>query len=393
MPLLSAIGNIPPELHWHILDFLVGDTKTLWACSLTCKLWTDQAQRNLYKVVTLSGNNLDAFCAAMKLHAQLADHIQELTLVRFGRIPDRLPPSLYPTRIRLLRLVEMPAWEPWLLSLLSMNNQTIQQLSLRGCDVRHSAEFLALFAALPHLKDVDIAHTRVFNRAPVLAPGTAAVQNVWSLSLVGVEHQPMLPNAVLSIVLSCPEAYTNLAILRIRIEYGHVPLFDNFLKGVGPNLLELDLGLGYVTIRQSESSSSTFRCAGRLTVVLGGNLPLSLEHCPRLVLLTLKVKILARYSQIFHAFPCWVSSLLATAGGEKLKRIKLVLSAFEAAEKGWGAIDMRPVGRVLEEARFKSMTRVIVQISRNVKAELFATFVRVQLAGLDARGILHVKHR
>ena len=75
-----------------------------------------------------------------------------------------------------------------------------------------------------------------------------------------------------------------------------------------------------------------------------------------------------------------------------MKRIKLILSTFEAAEKGWGAIDMRPVGRVLEEARFKSMMRVVVQISRKVKAELFATFVRVQLAGLDARGILHVKH-
>lgn len=238
----TTIHDLPPELHYAILDHLYGNRPALRSCCLTCKLWFDHAQPILYETIQVHNENTTAFRWTMTRRPELSSDIRELTFHNVVRVP-RPPPGFIPCRIRLLRLVDMDLSNPWITAVLSGSKHCILQLSLRDCHAHDMESFLMFLSEMPNLQHIDIERGRLRTsdnddvKFPISPPG------LQSLSVIGEESYDVPSFAVVGAFLGDPGSYDRLSILKIHLGIGHLFLFDRFLAAAGPNLRELNLSI------------------------------------------------------------------------------------------------------------------------------------------------------
>lgn len=237
----TSIQNLPAELHFVILDCLRGDHRSLRACSLTCRQWTDQAQRNMFSVVSLDMKNMASFCFTAVTHPEFVDQVRHLTIQNIDWLPKPPRNLPRPTAVILLRAVDMHTSNPWINAWLEQTRLSVRQLSLRDCVSNDSNEFTAFLRSMPNLKNVDIDRCQLVCKViPVPFEGHP---NLQSLSLAGGEYHEPATFAVVSTLIACPGAYTNLSIVKVRLKSDCLLAFNAFLGVVGVNLRELDLGI------------------------------------------------------------------------------------------------------------------------------------------------------
>ncbi len=238
----TSIQNLPAELHFVILDCLRGDHRSLRACSLTCRQWTDQAQRNMFSVVSLDMKNLASFCFTAVTHPEFVDQVRHLTIQNIDWLPKPPRNLPRPTAVILLRAVDMHTSNPWINAWLEQTRLSVRQLSLRDCVSNDSNEFTAFLRSMPNLKNVDIDRCQLVSGKVIPVPFEGH-PNLQSLSLAGGEYHEPATFAVVSTLIACPGAYTNLSIVKVRLKSDCLLAFNAFLGVVGVNLRELDLGI------------------------------------------------------------------------------------------------------------------------------------------------------
>ncbi|KAI0703395.1 hypothetical protein C8T65DRAFT_786614 [Cerioporus squamosus] len=362
-----TIHDLPLELHYAILDHLRGDRTALHASCLTCKVWLGHAQQSLYEMVQVDSKNSGAFRWTVMKRPELASYIRELTLYDVDRIP-RPPPSLPLSGVRLLRLVGMDMSNPWIISALSTSKRSVRQLSLRDCHAENTESFLAFLSEMPNLKNIDIerGRLRTHESHDVYAVGPPDLQ---SLSVVGGESYDVSSLAVVSAFLADPGSYKNLLILKIHLDIGHLFIFDRFLAVVGPNLLELNLGI--------KSNGPLF--------------PLSLGCCTNLLLFALEFRLAPPFQGMNHLY--YVPLLLNTLAAPKLRRVMFAVKAVRAAQRDLSALDWERIGQLLAEERFAMVRRVIVHLMGGYAIRHLATrYIEERVPEVHTRGILRVVH-
>ena len=237
----AAMDVLPAELHDSILDFLIGDLRTLKACCITCKLWLPRAQRNLHLRVIVNQKNINSIHATLCRQPHLATVVQELTLNSIDGT-NKPPKDLRLTSLRRLRLVDMDLSNSWVNAAVFRAAPSLTEFSLRACHADEPTTFLTIIGALPHLLHLDIEHcwSSSYGASPI--PDIDAPK-LRSLSLVNYASLNIATATVFEACLEYPAAFSKLRILDIRLPAGYADPFDRFLQTVGPSLRELTIGV------------------------------------------------------------------------------------------------------------------------------------------------------
>lgn len=164
---MRTIHDLPQESIEHIIDHLHDDSKTLQACSLTCKSWTDVSQKHLHSSVKFhSGRGKDHGPEAYSTPS-VARHVRKLVLSCPPEPTDARPPSrnLWTTVSRMpsiytLELVNL-SWQPCTVAirnaLTSTFGRTVTTLIITTSTFQGADDFLYFLSAFPCLSTLSLS--------------------------------------------------------------------------------------------------------------------------------------------------------------------------------------------------------------------------------------------
>ncbi|PCH33762.1 hypothetical protein WOLCODRAFT_112452 [Wolfiporia cocos MD-104 SS10] len=367
---------LPPEISDYILDYLHDDTRSLAACSLTCRDWVPTARYHLFASVTLHSARLcAAFANLVQRSPLIAPYVRELNVSKLSKHAESDSLLVERTlRTILTRLEQTHTLSVSLLNAQSIaimqssltRNPSVTELHLQFCEFATFGDVIDLLSAFPELEslalrgvswgDASLGHH---------APRATSFPKLRKLRL----GRDVDTSTLLDFVLcgSHHRSITELAAC-CTSEDGAAAV-GALIENIGPSLRHLELEW----------------CPSRLDVD-AIFLPRALSPRPRSALESVSLRCVIPQD---CSIP-WVNAFLFDLESARIKQIAVEIRLLGDLD----ALNWEEFQKMLSEARFGGLEKVLVKVNLwsgvPLDKQEVKDILRKKLLNLEARGILHL---
>ncbi|EMD39707.1 hypothetical protein CERSUDRAFT_112011 [Gelatoporia subvermispora B] len=381
-PAKGILPRLPPELTDIIIDLVSDDSVSLRSCSLTCSSWLPRTRVHLFKNVSVSVRNAEAFEKLITITPEIGSYVREIHVYHqhgvYQSSPVWLdtnilrPLSKYLQQVRKIVLAGEGTYTPT--SLIQL--PSIEILEIRDCGIDSLDDLLSLMVGLPRLRSII---SRGTDYGPSHKPPKRQDEAPPSLRVLEFVQSFMTPGIYMDWLIAQSMCTHLESLTAVPVAMQHIPHLGRVVQACSSTLRHIRISVEEIDGESSGVWSSQF----------------TLQDCTELQVLEMDSPALSSVDLLpLEISYDWIGKLLGQVRSPKIREVTLGISQLD--ERILQDTVWERFVKLLSEESLSSLRRVTVHtIAMDGRADWIGrvlTRVKSDLADLEGRGALALEH-